>query len=64
LRSGQQLTLRRKNGGNSYEVLRGNARVTQRQLERSEALTMFTDPLGKKNLLGDHVFSQFASPVE
>src|SRR5581483_3661452 len=49
----------RENGGNAYKVLSGNAGVAQRQLKRCQPLAVFSDPLGEKNLLVDHVLGQF-----
>jgi len=54
-----EFTVGRKNGRDANQVLRRNARVSERQLERCETFLVFADPLGKKNPLGDHVFAQF-----
>jgi hypothetical protein len=49
----------REDGRDANQILCGDAGVPQRQLKRSKTFPMFADPLSEKNLLGDHVFSQF-----
>src|SRR5207249_10185534 len=62
LRPRNQLALWRKNRRDADQILCGDAGISQRQLERSEALTMLADPLSEKNPLGDHVSGQFEFP--
>src|SRR5438876_185570 len=62
LRTRNQLALWRKNRRDANQILCGDAGISQRQLERSEALTMLADPLSEKNPLGDHVSGQFEFP--
>jgi hypothetical protein len=62
LRSRDQLTLWWKDGRNPDQILGRDSGIAQRQLERRQALFVFTDPLGKENPLGDHVFGQFRNP--
>ena len=51
--------LRRKDGGDANEVLRGDAGVAQGELKGSEALFVLAYSLGEKQPLWDHAFSQF-----
>src|SRR5204863_8454903 len=62
VRSRNQLSLRRKNRRDADQILCGDADISQRQLERNEALTILADPLSEKNPLGDHVSGQFEFP--
>src|SRR2546430_3843428 len=53
-----QLALWWKDGRNPDQVLGRNSGIAQRQLERRQALFVFTDPLGEEDPLGDHVRSE------
>src|SRR5208282_4041996 len=59
LRAWDQLAIGRKDGRDPYQVLRGDAGVTQGELERGEALPVFPHTFGEEDLLGDHVLAQF-----
>jgi hypothetical protein len=44
----QQLAVRRKDRRNTDQILGSNTRITEGQLERSEALPMFANAFGQK----------------
>ncbi len=59
LRAWDQLAVGRKDGRDTYQVLRCDARIAQSEFERGEALPMFPHTFGEEDLLGDHVLAQF-----
>src|SRR5437879_7875592 len=62
--AGEQLAIRGKNRGDTHQILRGDARITQRQFERSQPLAVFPHSLGEENPLRNHVFAQFTCPPQ
>ena len=56
--SRQHLAIRGKDGRYAHQILRGNAGVTQGQLERCKPLAVLPDSLGEEHPLGNHVFTQ------
>jgi hypothetical protein len=54
--------LRRENGRNPDQILRGDTGIAQRELKRSQTFFVLAVPLGEENLFGDHVFGQFRNP--
>src|SRR5262245_60315416 len=57
--TGDQFAVRGKDGRYPDQVLSSDPGVTQREFERSEALTMLADAFGEEDPLRDHVFAQF-----
>src|SRR5204862_6962470 len=53
LTAGEDAALRRKNAGDAYQVTRGDAGGTQRELERGELFPVFADTLREEHLLRD-----------
>jgi hypothetical protein len=51
--------MRWKDGGDAHQVLRGDARIAQRQLKRCQTLLVLANAFGEEKLLRDHAFSQF-----
>src|SRR5260370_3800342 len=53
LAAGDELAVRREDGGNTNNIAGGNSCVSQSELKTRKPFAMFTDAFGEKNFLSD-----------